>query len=99
MNNINKNQNFSNHVVVVRRGNFYSVPVVFNGQFLSATQIESLYKKLIDFDNGRPANKASIGYLTACDRDHWADSRVKIVENGKNAKSLEILSAGIFLVW
>ena len=84
------------HIVVVSRGNFYSVRVIDdNGQLISTSDIEIMLQKI---QKKATKNTASIGTLTADHRDVWAEFRTNLVKNPQNEKNLETIQSAAFLV-
>ena len=78
----------SQHIVVMRRGNLYSVTVQLdNGLPVPA---DKLYSNLLAIvQDPSPSSSHSVSYLTATNRDSWADAREEMMNNAHNVRALE----------
>ncbi|BGP15274.1 Carnitine O-acetyltransferase mitochondrial [Rhodosporidiobolus nylandii] len=87
------------HVVVVRKGRFFEVPVVDEkGEWLSEKELETLFQQIVD-TAGADADPNPLGALTAADRDLWTKARKDLVEHDpKNLAALERIEGAIIVV-
>ncbi|KAJ5123856.1 uncharacterized protein N7515_007681 [Penicillium bovifimosum] len=83
------------HIVVVRKNQFFKVPYVVDGQQLNVSELEKQFQRIIDTAQPAPP----VGVLTVADRDHWAAARKTLVEfDPANEVALqEIESAGFVI--
>ncbi|GAA5916337.1 hypothetical protein JCM8208_005308 [Rhodotorula glutinis] len=87
-----------NHVVVVRKGKFYEVPVVDDkGEWLSEKELEALFQKVVE-TAGSEADAHPLGALTAADRDLWTKARGELIQDPSNLKALERIESAIIIV-
>ena len=87
----------SQHIVVMRRGNLYSVNVQLgNGLPVPADQLYSDLLAIVR--DPSPSSSHSVSYLTATNRDSWADAREKMMKNVHNARALEKIESALFVV-
>ncbi|KAJ5522767.1 Carnitine O-acetyltransferase mitochondrial [Penicillium frequentans] len=82
------------HIVVVRKNQFYKVPLVVNGQALNVSELEQQFQRIIEIAQPAPP----VGVLTVADRDHWTAARKKLIAaDPANEQALrDIESAGFF---
>lgn len=83
------------HIVVVRKNQFFKVPIVVNGQQLNVSELEQQFSRIYEIAQ----TAAPVGVLTAANRDLWTEARKQLLAaNPANEQTLrEIESAG-FLV-
>ena len=83
------------HIVIVRKNQFFKVPLVVNGVPLNVSELQQQYQRIYDIAQTAPA----VGVLTAADRDLWTDARKKILAaDPANELALrDIESAGFLL--
>lgn len=83
------------HIVAVRKNQFFKVPVVVNGQPLNVSELEQQFARIYEIAQ----TAAPVGVLTAANRDLWAEARKQLLAaDPANEQTLrEIESAG-FLV-
>ena len=83
------------HIVAVRKKQFFKVPVVVNGQPLNVSELEQQFARIYEIAQ----TAAPVGVLTAANRDLWAEARKQLLAaDPANEQTLrEIESAG-FLV-
>ena len=87
----------SQHIVVMRRGNLYLVNVQLeNGLPVPADQLYSDLLAIVQ--NPSPSSSHSVSYLTATNRDSWADAREEMMNNVHNACALEKIESALFVV-
>ncbi|XP_065216088.1 carnitine O-palmitoyltransferase 2, mitochondrial-like [Planococcus citri] len=84
------------HIVVLRRGHFYSVDVLDDsGHILSPEVILTSINAILS-DDSAPAEHP-LGILTSTERNKWAETR-KHLENIGNAASLNVIDTSLFAV-
>lgn len=83
------------HFVVVRKNQFFKVPLVVDGQALNVSELEQQFKRIYEIAQPAPP----VGVLTVADRDHWAAARKTLVAaDPANEQALqEIESAGFVI--
>ena len=87
----------SQHIVVMRRGNLYLVNVQLdNGLPVPADQLYSDLLAIVQ--DPSPSSSHSVSYLTATNRDSWADAREEMMNNVHNACALEKIESALFIV-
>ncbi|KAJ2782835.1 Carnitine O-acetyltransferase mitochondrial [Coemansia javaensis] len=87
----------SEHIAVVRNSQFFALPLVRDGQLLSAAEIESQLDQIVrDADSSAAV---PVGVLTADNRDAWADNYQLLAQAApQNAQVLERLQSAAFLL-
>ncbi|KAJ2877918.1 Carnitine O-acetyltransferase mitochondrial, partial [Coemansia aciculifera] len=60
------------HIAVVRNNQFFALPLVHNGQLLSAAEIEAQLDRIVEQADSSAA--VPVGVLTSDNRDLWADN-------------------------
>lgn len=80
------------HIVVIRKNQFFKVPLVVNGEQLNVSELQQQFERIYETAQGGPA----VGILTVADRDLWTDARKKLLAaSPANEQALkEIESAG-----
>ena len=83
------------HIVVVRKNQFFKVPLVVNGQPLNVSELQQQYERIYEIAQRAPP----VGVLTVADRDLWTDARKKLLAaDPANELALsDIESAGFLL--
>lgn len=83
------------HIVVVRKNQFYKVPLVLNGQALNVSELEQQFQRIIEIAQPAPP----VGVLTVADRDHWTAARKKLIAaDPANEQALRDIESAGFLV-
>lgn len=83
------------HFVVVRKNQFFKVPIVVNGQQLNVSELECLFGRIYEIADRAPA----VGVLTAANRDLWTDARKKLLAaDPANELVLRDIESGGFLI-
>eukprot|EP00054_Salpingoeca_dolichothecata_P012164 m.67518 g.67518 ORF g.67518 m.67518 type:complete len:605 (+) comp19812_c0_seq3:416-2230(+) len=86
----------SNHMIVMRNGHFYQLPLTDNGQTFSIGQLTNMFEQVLAAStNKRPLE---VGTLTSANRDHWAEAYGRLALDPTNAQSLEKISKAAFVV-
>ena len=87
----------SHHIAVMSRGNLYLVNVQQDNGLPVAD--DKLYSDLLAIvHDPSPAPSHPVNYLTATDRDSWADAREKLMSNAHNARALEKIESALFVL-
>ena len=87
----------SQHIAVMRRGNLYLVNVQQDNGL--PVPVDKLYSDLLAIvHDPSPAPNHPVNYLTATDRDSWADAREKLMSNAHNARELERIESALFVL-
>jgi carnitine O-acetyltransferase len=83
------------HIVVIRKNQFFKVPLVVDGQALNVSELEQQFKRIYEVAQPAPP----VGTLTVADRDHWNAARKTLVSfDPANEQVLsEIESAGFVI--
>ncbi|KAJ2742057.1 Carnitine O-acetyltransferase mitochondrial [Coemansia sp. BCRC 34301] len=85
------------HIAVVRNNQFYALPLVHDGQLLSAAEIEAQLDRIVEQADSSAA--VPVGVLTSDNRDLWTDNYRLLTEaSPNNAATLERLQSAAFLV-
>lgn len=83
------------HIVVVRKNQFFKVPLVVDSQALNVSELEQQFQRIIEIAQSSPP----VGVLTVADRDHWTAARKKIVAaDPANEQSLKDIESAGFVV-
>lgn len=84
-----------NHVVVMRNNRFYKLDLLHEKtrKPLIFTELCHQLARIIEISDLAGPNAASVGILTAEDRDIWADARDELVRGGNEAALRDIESA------
>ena len=83
------------HIVVVRKNQFFKVPHSVNGQQLNTTELEHQFRHVYKSARKAPA----IGLLTTENRDVWTEARTHLFEaHPNNATTLRTIESASFLV-
>ncbi|KAJ5914911.1 Carnitine O-acetyltransferase [Penicillium tannophilum] len=83
------------HIVVVRKNQFYKVPLIVNGQALNVSELEQQFQRIIEIAQPAPP----VGVLTVADRDHWTAARQKLIAaDPANEQALRDIESAGFLV-
>ena len=90
------------HVIVARRGQFYSMPFVHaeTGQAYSLEALERGLQIVLQMADQAPSNTPQLGWLTSMNRDDWAAARQDLLARGGPAMqaALEHLQSGALLL-
>ncbi|CAL5869866.1 uncharacterized protein PFLUO_LOCUS4097 [Penicillium psychrofluorescens] len=83
------------HIVVVRKNQFFKVPLVVDGQALNVSELEQQFQHV--YETAQPA--PPVGVLTVADRDHWAAARKKLVAaDPANENALRDIESAGFVI-
>eukprot|EP01122_Echinamoeba_exundans_P012613 TRINITY_DN531_c0_g1_i2.p1 TRINITY_DN531_c0_g1~~TRINITY_DN531_c0_g1_i2.p1 ORF type:complete len:672 (-),score=160.91 TRINITY_DN531_c0_g1_i2:64-1950(-) len=90
----------SQHIVVSRKGQFFTIPVIdAHGNRIAREALESHFKGIIEaVDHGKVSKQPLVGLLTTDHRDKWAVARQDLFTDGVNRASLEALESAAFMV-
>ena len=87
----------SRHVVVMRNGHMYSVTVLDqNGSPIDPNLLYSTLSAIAS--NPVPPPSYPVNYLTAIDRDTWADARSELMANEQTSRALKNIESALFIV-
>lgn len=82
------------HILVMRRGHFFRVPLIEGGQVVPPQQLQAALAHIkslpLDLPESAPASM-----LTALERDEWAGQREAILAGG-GAEALEAIDSALF---
>ncbi|KAJ5133295.1 hypothetical protein N7448_001675 [Penicillium atrosanguineum] len=83
------------HIVVVRKNQFFKVPVVVDGKALNISELEQQFQRIYEVAQPAPP----VGTLTVADRDHWNAARKTLVSSDPANEQIlmEIESAGFVI--
>lgn len=85
------------HIVFIRKNQFFEVSIVEDGQLLSTAELEAQVNKVIELAGKDKA--IPVGALTGENRDTWADARQALIAASPlNAASLERIESSIIVV-
>ncbi|KAH8302854.1 hypothetical protein KR044_011331 [Drosophila immigrans] len=80
----------SKHIVVMRRGNMYSMNVLDSSGYIeSPSVILGRLKSVVALDAQKEPASVPLGVLTSAQRDEWANSRAHFISSSKNAELLQ----------
>lgn len=83
------------HIVVVRKNQFFKVPLVVDGQTLNVSELEQQFRRILEIAQPAPP----VGVLTVADRDHWTAARKKLVAaDPVNEQSLRDIESAGFVI-
>ncbi|KAL2872759.1 carnitine O-acetyltransferase CAT2 [Aspergillus lucknowensis] len=83
------------HIVVVRKNQFFKVPLAVNGRPLNVSELEKQFERIYQIAE----KTAPVGVLTVANRDHWTAARKKLLAaDPSNAAALEAIESSGFLV-
>ncbi|KAG2012392.1 hypothetical protein GB937_007222 [Aspergillus fischeri] len=83
------------HIVVVRKNQFFKVPLVVNGERLNVSELEKQFERIYQIAQRAPP----VGVLTVANRDLWADARKKLLAaNPANEQALRDIESSGFVV-
>jgi len=83
------------HIVVVRKNQFFKVPVVVDGQALNVSELEQQFKRIYEIAQPAPP----VGVLTVADRDHWNAARKTLVAaDPTNEQALRDIESAGFVI-
>ncbi|KAJ5569442.1 uncharacterized protein N7459_008872 [Penicillium hispanicum] len=83
------------HIVVVRKNQFFKLPLVVDGQPLNVSELEQQFQRIYDLAQPAPP----VGVLTVADRDHWAAARKKLVAaDPANEQALRDIESSGFVI-
>jgi carnitine O-acetyltransferase len=83
------------HIVVVRKNQFFKVPLVVDGQTLNVSELEQQFQRIIEIAQPAPP----VGVLTVADRDHWTAARKKLIAaDPANEEALRAIESAGFVV-
>lgn len=90
----------SQHIVVSRKGQFFSVPVIdAAGRTIARAELEAHFKGIIEaVDTHKNVKQPLVGLLTTEHRDTWATVRQELLLDGTNRASLDTLESAAFVV-
>ncbi|KAJ3248221.1 Carnitine O-acetyltransferase mitochondrial [Chytriomyces hyalinus] len=87
----------NNHIIVMRKNQFYVLELVVDGRQLSTTEIESQIELIYFFAGDH--KDLPIGAFTTQDRDSWFKLREKFISiSSKNMLSLDKIETSAFVV-
>ncbi|KAJ5081856.1 Carnitine O-acetyltransferase [Penicillium alfredii] len=83
------------HIIAVRKNQFFKVPLVVDGQQLNVSELEKQYQRIYEIAQPSPP----VGVLTVADRDHWTAARKKLVAaDPANEQALRDIESAGFLI-
>ncbi|XP_041460705.1 carnitine O-palmitoyltransferase 2, mitochondrial-like [Lytechinus variegatus] len=84
------------HLLVVRNGHYFTFDVIDReGNIVSPADIQANLQYILNDNTPRP--DAPLGYLTAENRDTWANVREQIVGTSeKNAETMKMIDSAVF---
>ncbi|KAI9816210.1 MAG: Carnitine O-acetyltransferase mitochondrial [Pycnora praestabilis] len=83
------------HIVVVRKNQFFKVQHEAGGHQLNTTELEQQFNRIYEKAEKSPA----VGILTTENRDLWTDARKNLIEaNPANKAALEAIESSAFVV-
>ncbi|KAJ5253057.1 hypothetical protein N7489_003467 [Penicillium chrysogenum] len=83
------------HIVAVRKNQFFKVPLVVDGQQLNVSELEKQFERIYEIAQPAPP----VGVLTVADRDHWTAARKTLVSlDPANELALQEIESAGFVV-
>ncbi|KAJ3081561.1 Carnitine O-acetyltransferase mitochondrial, partial [Quaeritorhiza haematococci] len=93
----NADPNTNNHIIVMRKNQFYVLDLKHHGRHLSVAEIESQLNKI--YMMAGDTRFTPVGALTTEDRDTWAKLRDQLLAvSDKNKRNLDIIQRAAFVV-
>lgn len=85
----------SEHIVVVRKNQFFKVPTVVNGEPLSFSEFQRQFERIYEIAQRAPP----VGVLTVANRDLWNDARKQLLAaDPVNEQTIKDIESAGFLV-
>lgn len=83
------------HIIVVRKNQFYVVPTHMNGQQLNTSEFQQQFERIL-----RKAERApAVGALTSANRDFWTAARQRLLAaNPANKDALQVIEGASFVI-
>ena len=92
----------SQHVVIMRHGRFYELPLKWNGRLLTPPELEERVQHILDedhLDQDVPVSHLHLPAMTGVKRKTWAEFReTHMLTNRNNAHALERIDSAAFIV-
>lgn len=82
------------HIVVVRKNQFWKFPHEINGKQLNTSELELQFKRILEKAERAPA----VGALTSQNRDVWTEIYSKLKASHVNTASIEAIESASFIV-
>lgn len=83
------------HIVAVRKNQFFKVPLVVNGRRLNVSELQQQFERIYQTATRAPA----VGVLTAANRDRWTEARKQLLAaHPANEQTLRDIESSGFLV-
>lgn len=83
------------HIIVVRKNQFWKVPHEINGKQLNTAELELQFQRIYE----KAEKAAPVGFLTSQNRDVWSDVYPKLrAASDNNAASIEAIESASFVV-
>ena len=83
------------HILVIRKNSFFKIPSHYNGEQLSAKELERQFQQVYEKAEKGPA----VGAFTTENRDNWAAIRERLLKtNPANKAALEAIESASFVV-
>ncbi|KAJ9245331.1 hypothetical protein DTO027B5_1402 [Paecilomyces variotii] len=84
-----------NHIVVIRKNQFFKVPTVVDGRQLNTSELQQQFERIYQIADRAPG----VGVLTAANRDFWTAARKRLIEaNAANEQALQDIESSGFVV-
>eukprot|EP01116_Phalansterium_solitarium_P000730 TRINITY_DN10583_c0_g1_i1.p2 TRINITY_DN10583_c0_g1~~TRINITY_DN10583_c0_g1_i1.p2 ORF type:complete len:644 (-),score=241.54 TRINITY_DN10583_c0_g1_i1:254-2128(-) len=89
----------SRHIVVISHDQYYALDVIKeNGDFVSEAEIQANLRDIVAQSSRTASAAPGVGVLTTEDRNRWAALRTELVSDPHNAKALEVIDRGLFVL-
>ncbi|XP_026471172.1 carnitine O-palmitoyltransferase 1, liver isoform [Ctenocephalides felis] len=88
----------SNHIVVYHKGRYFKVMIYHKGRILNACEIQVQIEQILADKSEALPGEERVAALTAGDRTHWANARMKLFSKGPNKVSLDLIEKSAFVV-
>jgi carnitine O-acetyltransferase len=83
------------HIVVVRKNQFFKVPTVVNGEALNFSELQRQFERIYEIAQRAPP----VGVLTVANRDLWNDARKQLLAaDPVNEQTLKDIESAGFLI-
>lgn len=82
------------HILVIRKNNFFKVPHEHNGQQLNTTELEAQFNRVYQLAEKQPP----VGIMTTENRNNWTDMHARLHKNPANQAALEAIQSASFVV-
>ncbi|XP_071534183.1 carnitine O-palmitoyltransferase 1, liver isoform isoform X1 [Panulirus ornatus] len=88
----------STHIAVYHAGRYFKMPCYYKGQLLTPKELQIQFERILADESVPEKGEATLGALTAGEREPWAEARSKFFNKGINYTSLEAIEKAAFVL-